>query len=235
MWADVVTPLARRYQVVTCDLRGYGESLLPDGTFSYSEDLRALLDSLSLDAVWLLGVSFGARVALDFALAYPTRVSGLILASPSVDGFEPDQALKEFGDQEEALLEANDLEGATRLNVEMWLVGPKRIAEQIDISLLERVAAMQRAAFDQPFPPGVSLARPERRAAERLDEVRAPLLVLYGRLDVKIFVTYARDLAEQVTGARLVAFDGVAHLVPLEAPARFVHEVVAFIGQRTSQ
>lgn len=231
MWAGVIAPLARRYQVVTCDLRGYGESLLPDGAFAYTDDLRALLDRLDLRRVWVAGVSFGARVAVDFVLAHPERVQGLILVSPTVDGFAPDEALQRFGDEEEALLEAGDLEAATQLNVGMWMVGPHRDPAQVDVTLREQAAAMQRAAFDQPYPAGVSLRRPEVQAVERLDQIHCPTLVLYGTLDLRLFVLYAREVAEQVHAARLVAFDGVAHLVPMEAPARFVHEVVGFIGR----
>jgi pimeloyl-ACP methyl ester carboxylesterase len=45
------------------------------------KDLANLLDSLGIEKTYLLGVSTSTLICLDFALAYPERVQGLILAS----------------------------------------------------------------------------------------------------------------------------------------------------------
>ena len=66
-------------------------------------------------------------------------------------------------------------------------------------------------------------------AAGRLREVRAPTLVLIGSRDVRDIQGIVTQLAE-VPGARLVTFDGVGHMLNLEAPEAFDHEVLAFLA-----
>jgi pimeloyl-ACP methyl ester carboxylesterase len=45
-------------------------------SFSQHDDLAGLLDFLQVEQAIVLGVSYGGKVAIDFALAYPQRVSG---------------------------------------------------------------------------------------------------------------------------------------------------------------
>ena len=57
-------------------------------TMQFPPDLNALLDSLGAQKVHVLGMSQGARVALQFARRYPARVASLIIqGAPAPDGF----------------------------------------------------------------------------------------------------------------------------------------------------
>ena len=73
LWDTVAGALAWHFTVLR---------LAPEG--ESSEDLRALLDSLSMDRVHVVGHSLGGRVALDFARAHPERVSCLALVGPGL-------------------------------------------------------------------------------------------------------------------------------------------------------
>ena len=42
MWEDVMPMLADRFRVIACDLRGFGETPLPDGPFAYAADVVAI-------------------------------------------------------------------------------------------------------------------------------------------------------------------------------------------------
>ncbi len=68
-------------------------------------------------------------------------------------------------------------------------------------------------------------------AAERLDELKAPTLVMIGLADEPGGVMAGRHLASSVRGARLVEFPGVAHMIQLEAPERFTRLVVDFLAE----
>ncbi len=84
--ADNWRGLARRWSdelgVWCLDLRNHGRSFHALG-MNYSqqaEDLLYWLDSEDLDQVSLLGHSMGGKVAMEFALRYPSRVDKLVLA-----------------------------------------------------------------------------------------------------------------------------------------------------------
>src|SRR5690606_6601331 len=87
MWDDQFAAFAKHYRTVRYDLRGYGQSNPVAGRFAHYEDLRALLDHLGIERAYLIGVSFGGMIAIDFTLTYPQRVAGLILVGTGVDGY----------------------------------------------------------------------------------------------------------------------------------------------------
>jgi pimeloyl-ACP methyl ester carboxylesterase len=65
----------------------------------------------------------------------------------------------------------------------------------------------------------------------RLGDVRAPTLVLVGTADEPGGVLNGRHVAATVAGARLVEFEGVAHMIQLEEPGRFNRLVLDFLAE----
>jgi pimeloyl-ACP methyl ester carboxylesterase len=234
MWQAQVAAFAGSYRVICCDLRGYGHSPFPAGSFAYHEDVAALLDALAIDSAWIVGASFGGRVAVDFALTYPARTRGLILAAALVGGYQPQADLQQFSHQEDELLEAGDLDGATELNLRMWVDGPYRTPDQVDPVLRALVAEMQRHAFAMPVPDSVDLYAIEPPALERLQEIQVPTLIIVGELDVPEVVVAAQTLADRIPGARQIVMPGVAHLPSLEDPQTFNDHLRAFISSQAN-
>jgi pimeloyl-ACP methyl ester carboxylesterase len=231
MWEPQVRMLADSLRLICCDLRGFGQSPIPDGEFSYYEDIAGLFNALDIQSAWLIGASFGGSVAVDFCLAYPKKVRGLILAAPLVSGYEPADQIKEFGEREEALLAAGDLAGATELNLSMWVDGPYRSAEQVPADVRSRVAEMQLHAFNLPVPARAKVQSLDPPARHRLDEIQAPTLIIVGELDVPEVVAFSADLAEEISAAKRIVVPGVAHIVSMEAPEVFNQLVLDFITQ----
>jgi 3-oxoadipate enol-lactonase len=230
MWQAQFDPFAEHFHTVRCDLRGYGRSPIPDGPFSYTEDVLALVEALDLTSVWLIGASFGAKVAVDFCLSHPSRVRGLVLVGPVVSGFEPSGEVEQFNQQEDALLDDGKLEEATELNLRMWVDGPYRTSEEVDPRVRNRIAEMQLNAFSQPVPENASVLRLSPPAIDRLDEIQIPLLVISGGLDVPSFVQFSEVLVNRVPGAKRAVIPDAAHMVSMEVPEVFNQLVLEFIS-----
>jgi pimeloyl-ACP methyl ester carboxylesterase len=217
------------------DLRGFGETPLPGGPFSYVDDVRALLDHLRLAETALVGNSFGGRVALDVALEHPGLVSALVLVASALTGWDGSPELDAFDVEEERLLDGGRIDEAVELNLRTWLDGPERGAAPVQADVRERVAAMQRralevavAAWEGDPPPG-PVRWSEPPAAQRLDEVAAPTLVVTGAHDLPGFRALGELLAREIPGAEHVVLD-TAHLPGLERPGELNRLLAGFLG-----
>lgn len=236
MWDELVEALEPDFRVLRYDMRGYGDSTLPPGPFSQSDDLLALLDHVGIERAALVGVSYGGRVALDTAYVAPERVTGLVLAAPGLRDHEWSSAVREFGDEEERLLDAGDLDSATDLNVRLWVDGPNRGNDAGRETVRERVREMQRRAFElqvaaygaEPVP------GPEDPVPLRLEAIRTPTLVVVGDADVPDFLEIADRLATQIPNARRVVLADTAHTIPLERPDEFRELTLEFLRQRAA-
>jgi pimeloyl-ACP methyl ester carboxylesterase len=89
MWDDQFDTFALHYQVIRFDVRGFGKSALPTcESYSYAADLKALIDHLGISHAYVLGLSLGGMIAIDFALEHPEATDALILADTALGGFQ---------------------------------------------------------------------------------------------------------------------------------------------------
>jgi pimeloyl-ACP methyl ester carboxylesterase len=232
MWDAQFEAFSKSYQVIRFDLRGFGRSNMPSGSFSNYEDVRALLDFLQLKPVYLLGISFGGLIALDFTLAYPNYVQALILGAPSVSGASPSERIKQFWEEEDQALEGGDIEGATELNLRLWVDGPHRTARQVDPEVRKQVRDMQLAIFKKEIPDDIEEMELSPSAIDRLREVAIPVQVMIGELDLEEKHTLADRLVSEIAGSQKVIIPGVAHMLNMERPEVFNRRVQEFLPVR---
>jgi len=91
-WGSIAKHFSQHYQVISVDLRNHGRSPHSD-TQTYpdmADDLLAVLDTLGLAQVHLLGHSLGGKVAMQFATQYPAKVSKLIVVDMAMRAY-PDR------------------------------------------------------------------------------------------------------------------------------------------------
>jgi pimeloyl-ACP methyl ester carboxylesterase len=95
-WRNTATALARHFDCLLYDLRGFGRSRLPEEPpilsyelEEYAEDLAALLTAFNLERVYLNAHSMGASVATFFLNLYPEKVERAILTCSGI--FEYDE------------------------------------------------------------------------------------------------------------------------------------------------
>lgn len=91
IWRNFTERLVLRNRILTYDLRNQGASTHdPEEDMvwrDHVDDLEAVLDGLGIERTCLLGTSISALICRDFAIAHPSRVSGLILVGPACTTF----------------------------------------------------------------------------------------------------------------------------------------------------
>ncbi|MFH8571402.1 alpha/beta fold hydrolase [Streptomyces sp. NPDC017993] len=219
-------------RVIRYDSRGHGLSSTVTGDYANHDDLVALLDALDVPRAVLVGLSHGARVALDTALAHPARVAALALASPGVSGrpFTDPFLLAHIKEQVAAIGTPDGVERYVEHFLRMWVDGPHREPSAVHPGLRERLRASAEANVEV-HADGLGAGRPvEVGAATRLGEIRVPTVVLDGDLDSTDISANAHAITLAVPGARRVRIPGAAHMVNLENTALFDQELHAFLS-----
>jgi 3-oxoadipate enol-lactonase len=232
MWDEQISIFAQHYQTIRYDIRGFGQSQIPAAPFAHHADPAALLHALNIEKAHVIGNSFGGKIAIDFALTYPELVASLVLVAPSVGGDTPSPEVRQFWEEEEALLEQGDLKAATELNVRMWVDGPRRNSDQVSARIRQRVYDMQYHAFTVPEPEGSEEITLQPPAITRLAEIRVPTLIIMGDYDFTDKLELAQQLSEQIPNAQLVIIPDTAHVLSMEQPEQFNQHVLSFLDQR---
>jgi pimeloyl-ACP methyl ester carboxylesterase len=223
MWDDQWPVFAERYRVVRLDLRGFGRSEAEPLPYSNMDDLVGLMDHLAISRAHIVGLSMGATVVVDFALAHPERVHALVAVDggPSSTGGPP-------ADVQNVIAQAGAGHMAEAL--EAWL------ASSLFAPAMERpevAARMREMVTDYTWwsarNPG--LAQPlEPPAVGRLAEISAPTLVVVGDRERPSILASCESLAANIPGARLVVLPGVGHMSNMEDPMAFNSAVLEFLS-----
>lgn len=188
-----------------------------------------LLDALGLDAVAVVGHSFGGMVAAELAAHVPRRVTKLVLAAPVGLWRDDDPA------------------------PDLFTAFPFGMAELLwhDVSSPEAAAAMAAMAAgddeeafrsDDPLTammlrvlPGlVTLGKylwplPDKGLERRLRRISAPTLVVWGEKDRLVPSSYADIITAKVPDARAAFIPDAGHMAPYERTSDFVGLVDDFL------
>src|SRR5215213_8098735 len=227
MWDAQVPAFAEHFTVIRCDARGFGETRKPDSPFSPHADAIALLDHLGISRAHVVGVSMGSQTAIEAAIAAPERVSALVAVAART-GTPVSPALRAGWDRVNELYEAGDIAGAVEYELRMWVDGPDRSPDAVDPEMRERVREMNGALFVRDDVDGEELPL-DPPAAERLAEISAPTLILYGDKDVIDVRQAAGPLVAAIPGARLAVIPDASHLPQMERPGLFNEIVLGFL------
>lgn len=203
---------------VAVDLPGHGTaSCLPHGS-GIAEFADTVAQTLTGDAVDVVGVSLGGLVAQDLAARHPGLVRRLVLVDTVAT--YPEQMRALWRERAEIARTRGLAELADPM-ARMWFTDP---------SLAPAVAV--RDLFL------ASDAEGYARACEALEHadttatastITAPTLVLCGSSDLPPFTDAARWLHEHIPGAELAWLPG-KHAAFLEHPDAFAAAVGAFLG-----
>lgn len=223
-WDGQMPAFSRHYRTVRYDRRGYGLSDPPKEAWSDLDDLHAVLDALKIDRAVLVGNSNGSRLAVDFALAHPERVSGLVLVGPVVTGLPYSEHFVRRGTENYRPL---FLEGSREKLIEAW-IQDRYITDPANTRARERIRELLRKS---PGPLGQDWPEPRDPdpAVGRLSGIRVPTLIVVGASDIPDVHAHAGALEAGIHGSRRVLVADAGHLVHLEKPERFNETVMTFL------
>ncbi|MGW0516684.1 alpha/beta fold hydrolase [Crossiella sp. NPDC003009] len=221
--------LTERYRLLAPDLRGHGDSEVPENGYDDPEvwagDLAAVLAEANGPAV-VLGWSYGGLVIADYLRVHgDAALAGIVLLG----------AITEIGPDRQGGLTGPVMNAGLR---EM-LSPDDEIARPALRTFIERGTALPLSQDEQDRQLGVALSTPAavRRAlfkrdigsAEALAGVTVPTLVLHGDSDEVVLPMAGRYAADTVPGAAASWYPGCGHAPFLERPADFDVDLAHFL------
>ena len=227
-WRINLPALTKVASPVLLELLGHGRSpspLEPEPykVSSYIAAFETIRASLGAERWVVCGQSFGAGLAIQYAIEHPSQVMGVIFTN-SISALSPK------GDPERAKVQAERMEQVTHGGkgaLEALRIHPrhaKRFPEEIKA---EMVADAERIA-----PEGIirsmSLTSPDLSIAHRLGEVKVPALLVNGIWE-KRFQPMREHVAAEMPGVRIVDLPG-GHSINIEAADGFDAAVTEFVG-----
>ncbi len=235
MWDREFKLYAKNYRVVRYDVRGFGKSSRPTEKFSDSRDLYTLLTHLSIEKTYLLGVSNGGRISLDFTVEHPDMVDGLILVGTGIRGYEVsgpeeertwdefDARMKPIEEAQKKAVKENRLDDAVRIDVDLWASATTGQSRQRILEI-----AMDNA-HTQAEPPGRLQVSPQPPAFKQLSIIKASTLLIVGDKDVLGSQIVTKRLNSILPGSKMVLLDGADHIANMSKPEEFNREVLGFL------
>jgi len=249
-WRETAKILAENgYRVIIPDQIGFGKSSKPQH-FQYSfqllcQNTKAILDSLGIKKIYMLGHSMGGMVATRFTLMYPESVEKFILENPigledwkvkvpyqSVDQWYQTELKEDYNSFKKYELESY-YHGVWKPEYEEWLKVEAGWTLSKDY---DRVAWNSALTYDMIFTQPVCY---------EFENIKAPTLLIIGQLDrtamgknlvsddvrktLGNYPVLGKSTHDKIKGSKLIELDGVGHVPHIEAFDRFIQPLLDFL------
>jgi pimeloyl-ACP methyl ester carboxylesterase len=225
-WRRQLEALADEYTVVAWDAPGNGRSDDPPPSFrmpDYADCLARVIAALGLDRPHVVGLSFGATLALELYRRHPHIPRSLVLLGGYAGwaGSLPTEVVAErLAGVERDLAQSPETLARTFLPTLLTEGAPAELAEELMAILVDLHPA---GALAQAH------AMAEADLRDVLPRIGVPALLLYGEQDVRSPRAVAEDLAAQIPGSELVFIPNAGHMLNMVAADRVNAELRRFL------
>ena len=233
-WRNQIPELAKHFQVVAIDQRGYNKSSQPDGVEPYAmpnlvNDVKSVIEHFDQDKAIVIGHDWGGAVAWSFAMSHPEMMDRLIILNlPHFNGLR--RELAQNPAQRAASAYARDFQqpdAASKLTAEgltFWVQEPDARAKYIEAfqrSSLEGMLSYYKANYPKP---------PYTMPTEVLPKVACPVLMIHGLNDTALLADALNDTWQWINNdLTLITIPGVDHFVQHSAADKVTHRIVSWL------
>lgn len=226
LWDGVLPALARAHRVVAWDLPGHGAAPAASAGFGVADLADAVAEALTAggeERVHYAGVSLGGAVGLELLLRHPSLVeNAAILCSGAVIGSPGGWS------ERAAQVRAQSTSSLIIASAQRWFA-PGSIAAHPDLT--GRLLHALQDADDESYALCCeALAAFDLR--DRLGEIGAPVLAVWGAHDEVTPRASAEEIAEGLRDGRAVGIPDASHLAPVDDPSAVADLLLDFFAER---
>jgi len=230
MWFRTRPLLAKHYRTIALDNRGVGRSDRPPGPYPIplmAADAAAVLDASGCESAHLYGVSMGGMIAQEFALQYPARVRSLILGCTAAGG---PHAVRAEPEVIEFLRQRPTEDPIAALEASVpYIYDPATSRTLIDEDMAIRKQWLPRPESYFAQLQGIF----SWEAYSRLDQIKAPTLVIHGESDRLVPPGNGKLIAEKISGAKLMRLPHAGHIYTTDQGEAAQAGILEFLAAQT--
>ena len=229
LWQTQVNSIKDDYQILLHDFRGQGQSSLEISNYTFNQhadDFYELLNELEIDKVHIVGVSYGAEVAMQFALKYPSKISSLILGT----------AVSEVKPLLEAMIDAwisaaKTYDGELFFKVMAPFVYSNSFYESKGEWLKQRATIFGETVKKEWIDAFIELCNNflTLDLTDKLHKIKIPSLVISGEKDILKPVSYGEIINQEIPNSEFEIVKDAGHGLFAEKPEEFNQLIVDFI------
>jgi 3-oxoadipate enol-lactonase len=225
MWDPQAKTFAEKFRLIRYDRRGHGRSGAPKGPYSMERlgrDALAVLDALKIEKTHWCGLSMGGMVGQWLGANAPQRMGRMILSNTACY-----YADKDIWNGRIKLLREKGLPAIVGGTMERWFTsGFRERAPQT-------IASMSEILLKTPLEGYIGCCEAVRDMDHRemLSKIKAPVLIIAGKVDPATTVENAEFIRDRVAGSKLTVLDA-AHISNVEQPEIYTRTALDFLTAR---
>lgn len=234
--------LARDHHVIAPDLPGHGDSGKPVRRYHagfFARWLEEFVTELGLEQVTLIGNSMGGRVALEFGLRHPERVSGLVLVCPAMAFLKGRELVPvvRYLRAELGLIPVTPSKRRVIQGIKTMFAKPERLPDgwyDSAASEFQRVFSGPKgriAFFSAAREIYLDPPHGEKGLWERLGTLAPPTLFIWGAKDRLVPVRFAPHVGRVAPRARSLVLEDCGHVPQFEKPEELHGAIRSFLAE----
>jgi pimeloyl-ACP methyl ester carboxylesterase len=211
IWAPQVEYFSKKYQVITYDFLGHGQSPLPKNEPTlddYVEQLNNLVDSIGVSNFSLVGHSMGAIISVAFARKFPLKVNALVALNIVFNRSEKAQ--------KDVLLRANQVLKSNKIlkiekTLERWF---KNNISSAELNKIDKVRNWLKNTSPKGYGEAYRLfALSDKVFVNNLYQLKLPILYLTGNEDPNSTPLMSEQISQETPNSSSKSVNGEAHMM----------------------
>lgn len=233
-WSYIAKDVSKYYRMILVDLLDQGKSDSCEEGYTVetqAEFLNGLLERLGIDSAHLLGVSYGGKVALTYALKHSDKVKSLILSNTDC---YTSNVMKNIG--KAWAYAASTLDGEVFSNIVFPYVYSFGYYENCYEKLEEKKRIMSKVLNEEwkdRFVRNLYSAL-DFDVSHLIEYIRIPTLIIGAEYDLITLNEYQKFIHKRIKDSQLVIIKGTGHAALFEKPDEFVSIIIGFMKEKAS-
>jgi pimeloyl-ACP methyl ester carboxylesterase len=224
-WTNNIGELAKSLRMIAVDLPGFGMSDKPKMSYTikfFGDFVFQFLKLLQLEQASMVGSSLGGQVAAEVAISHPSLIKKLVLISPAGTlpySFKGSPALWKY-------VKVINAKSAHQVKLALSVLDNKPVDDTY-AQLVYQKLLMPGAK--EAFLSALEGSARAPRQNNRLNRIRAPTLLLWGKEDHMIPVKFVEPFVK-MKNCRIVMIENCGHRPHFARPELFNRIVAEFLA-----